>query len=104
MLVPSADTLMVAAPLAAVDHAEVIDEALVLIFAHLGQRAVLVPEEDPSTSKTFAMEGLMRVLNADTAAAGGGPAAGGETLGQGESTSSIVESSSHKLVNYDELD
>ncbi len=104
MPAPSADALMVAAPLAAVDHAEVIDEALVLIFAHLGQRVVLLPEEDPSTSKTVAMEGLMRVLNAGTAAGGGGAAAGGETLGQGQSMSSIVESSSQQLVNYDELD
>jgi hypothetical protein len=105
MLVPSADTLMVAAPLAAVDHAEVIDEALVLIFAHLGQRAVLVPEEDPSTSKTVAMEGLMRVLNADIAAAGGGATARGETtLGQGQSSSSMVESSPQQLVDYNELD
>ena len=103
MLAPSADALIVAAPLATVDHAEVINEALVLIFAHLGQRAVLVPEEDLSTSKTVAMEGLMRVLNADAAAAGGGATASGET-GQKQSSSSILGSSSQQLVNYDELD
>lgn len=78
-------------------HEPVVDEALVLIFAHLGQRVVLVPPEDPSSSKTVAMDGLMRAINADAAAAaGGGAAADGAAFGQGHRSTS--------LVDYDELD
>lgn len=91
--VPSPDTVESVAPVAAVDQTQAIDEALVPIFAHLGLRVVLVPEEDPSSSRAIAMEGLMRVLNADTAVGGGGSTGSSEALGQEQ-----------QLVNYDALD
>lgn len=46
------------------DEQEVIDEALVLLFAQVGRHVVLVPQEEAS-GKHAAMEGLVCVINAD---------------------------------------
>ena len=102
-------TSAAAAAAAAAGAGEAVDEALVLLFAQLGQHIVLIPEEDPSSSKAVAMEGLVRVLNTnsnsndtltDAAAAAAAAAAGADGGGGG----SFADSTPQQLVDYEHLD